>query len=187
MSEKNTSQKQYIKKRRETLIGADSKRPQAQKGMGGPRGVITESSDNFGASWKNLLSYAKPQMVAIVIAMLCAVIGTVISLIGPKQIQKITAVFVGVSLDGSCEADRDDIGISPGDCDPMTCSDRCVRPSLLLSSDIGFRIEISLGHICGFRLSLGPVRRSTGCGRQIRLSLRCGELPGFVFVHSSTS
>ena len=53
MSEKNTSQKQYIKKSRETLIGADSKRPQAQKGMGGPRGVITESSDNFGASWKN--------------------------------------------------------------------------------------------------------------------------------------
>ena len=116
--------------------------------------------------------------------------------LGFKQIQKITAVFVGVSLDGSCEADRDDIGISPGDCDPMTCLDRCVRPSLLLSSDIGFRVslrrvgfrtELSLGHIWGFRLSLGPVRRSTGCGRQIRLSLRCGELLGFVFVHSSTS
>lgn len=104
MSEKNTSQKQYIKKSRETLIGADSKRPQAQKGMGGPRGVITESSDNFGASWKNLLSYAKPQMVAIVIAMLCAVIGTVISLIGPKQIQKITDLITA-GVTGSIDLD----------------------------------------------------------------------------------
>ena len=104
MSEKNTSQKQYIKKSRETLIGADSKRPQAQKGIGGPRGVITESSDNFGASWKNLLSYAKPQMVAIVIAMLCAVIGTVISLIGPKQIQKITDLITA-GVTGSIDLD----------------------------------------------------------------------------------
>lgn len=104
MSEKNTSQKQYIKKSRETLIGAGSKRPQAQKGMGGPRGVITESSDNFGASWKNLLSYAKPQMVGIVIAMVCAVIGTVISLIGPKQIQKITDLITA-GVTGSIDLD----------------------------------------------------------------------------------
>lgn len=90
MSEYNTSQKQYIKKSREQFIGADSKRPQAQKGFGGPKGVITEKSDNFGASWKKLLNYAKPQMPAIIIAMSCAVIGTIISLIGPKQIQKIT-------------------------------------------------------------------------------------------------
>ncbi|MBQ1898292.1 MAG: ABC transporter ATP-binding protein [Ruminococcus sp.] len=72
--------------------------------MGGPRGVITESSDNFGASWKNLLSYAKPQMVAIVIAMLCAVIGTVISLIGPKQIQKITDLITA-GVTGSIDLD----------------------------------------------------------------------------------
>ncbi|MBQ3285458.1 MAG: ABC transporter ATP-binding protein [Ruminococcus sp.] len=90
MSENNTSQKQYIKKSREQFIGADSKRPQAQKGFGGPKGVVTEKSDNFGAAWKNLLSYAKPQMPAIIIAMTCAVIGTIIALIGPKQIQKIT-------------------------------------------------------------------------------------------------
>lgn len=104
MSEKNTSQKQYIKKSRETLIGAGSKRPQAQKGMGGPRGVITESSDNFGASWKKLLSYAKPQMVGIVVAMVCAVIGTVIALIGPKQIQKITDLITA-GVTGSIDLD----------------------------------------------------------------------------------
>ena len=104
MSENRASQKQYIKKSRETLIGADAKRPQAQKGFGGPKGVITEKSDNFGASWKKLLTYAKPQMPAIVIAMTCAVIGTVISLIGPKQIQKITDLITE-GITGSIDLD----------------------------------------------------------------------------------
>ncbi len=90
MPENKTSKPQYIKKEREAMIGANSKAPQAQKGMGGPRGVITEKSDNFGATWKKMIAYAKPQMPATVIAMTCAVIGTIISLIGPKQIKKIT-------------------------------------------------------------------------------------------------
>ncbi len=90
MSKKNTSNPQYIKKTREEFIGAGSKRPQAQKGMGGPRGVVTEKSDNFGEAWKKTLSYARPQLPAIIVAMTCAVIGTIIALIGPGQIQKIT-------------------------------------------------------------------------------------------------
>ena len=90
MPENKTSKPQYIKKEREAMIGANRKSPQAQKGMGGPRGVITEKSDNFGATWKKMIAYAKPQMPATVIAMTCAVIGTIISLIGPKQIKKIT-------------------------------------------------------------------------------------------------
>ena len=86
----NNSKPQYIKKEREALIGVNAKQPQVRKGMGGPRGVVTEKSDNFGAAWKQMLSYAKPQLPAIIIAMTCAVIGTIIALIGPKQIQKIT-------------------------------------------------------------------------------------------------
>lgn len=90
MTDHNNSKPQYIKKEREALIGVNAKQPQVRKGMGGPRGVVTEKSDNFGAAWKELLSYAKPQLPAIIIAMTCAVIGTIIALIGPKQIQKIT-------------------------------------------------------------------------------------------------
>lgn len=90
MSDKKTSKPEYIKKKRETLIGADSKRPEARKGMGGPRGVVTEKPHNFGESWKKMIAYIRPQMAAVIIAMTCAVIGTVISLIGPKQIQRIT-------------------------------------------------------------------------------------------------
>lgn len=90
MTDHNNSKPQYIKKEREALIGVNAKQPQVRKGMGGPRGVVTEKSDNFGAAWKEMLSYAKPQLPAIIIAMTCAVIGTIIALIGPKQIQKIT-------------------------------------------------------------------------------------------------
>ncbi len=90
MTDHNNSKPQYIKKEREALIGVNAKQPQVRKGMGGPRGVVTEKSDSFGAAWKELLSYAKPQLPAIIIAMTCAVIGTIIALIGPKQIQKIT-------------------------------------------------------------------------------------------------
>ena len=90
MSDKKTSKPEYIKKKRETLIGAGSKRPEAQKGMGGPRGVVTETPHNFGESWKKMIAYIRPQMPAVIIAMTCAVIGTVISLIGPKQLQRIT-------------------------------------------------------------------------------------------------
>lgn len=90
MTDKNTSKPQYIKKNRETLIGADAKLPQAGRGPGRPRGVVTEQAGNFGESWKKMIAYAKPQMPAIIIAMTCAVIGTIIALIGPKQIQKIT-------------------------------------------------------------------------------------------------
>ena len=86
----NNSSKKYIRKEREALIGVNSKRPDAKKGMGGPRGVVTEKSDNFGKAWKQTLEYAKPQMPAIATAMTCAVLGTVISLIGPRQVQKIT-------------------------------------------------------------------------------------------------
>ena len=104
MSDKKTSKPEYIKKKRETLIGVDSKRPEASKGMGGPRGVVTEKPHNFGESWKKMIAYIRPQMAAVIIAMTCAVIGTIISLIGPKQIQRITdlitqGITTGIDLD----------------------------------------------------------------------------------------
>ncbi|MBQ3265636.1 MAG: ABC transporter ATP-binding protein [Ruminococcus sp.] len=72
--------------------------------MGGPRGVVTERSDNFGGAWKRMIAYAKPQIPATIIAMTCAVIGTIISLIGPKQIQKITDLITQ-GITGSIDLD----------------------------------------------------------------------------------
>lgn len=99
-----STEKKYIKKEREALIGVNSKRPQTSKGPGGPRGVVTEKSDNFGSAWKRMLEYAKPQLPATVVAMTCAVIGTIISLIGPKQIQKITDLITQ-GIQGSIDLD----------------------------------------------------------------------------------
>lgn len=78
-------------KKKEQFIGANSKRPTGRSG--GPRGhgaMVVEKPKNFKESWGKMLRYARPEMPAIVIAMSCAVIGTIISLVGPGQIQKIT-------------------------------------------------------------------------------------------------
>ena len=91
MPEKITPpENKVIKKKRQDLIGVNSKRPQAQKGMGGPKGVVTEKPKNFGASWKKMISYAKPQMFLAVIGLICAAVGTILSLIGPRYIRQIT-------------------------------------------------------------------------------------------------
>ena len=124
MSENKTPspEKKYIKKEREALIGVNTKRPQVQKGMGGPKGVITEKSDNFGASWEKLLHYAKPQMPAILVAMICAVIGTIISLIGPTQVQKITDLINA----GVPDEEMLSSGIAPPPIDIQLVTSTCI-------------------------------------------------------------
>lgn len=86
----NPSEKRVIKKERQNLIGVNSKRPQAQRGMGGPRGVVTEKPKNFKRSWKKMIAYAKPQMPLAIIGLVCAAVGTLVSLIGPRFISRIT-------------------------------------------------------------------------------------------------
>ncbi len=92
MPDKNYSsdKNKVIKKEYESVIGAGAKRPRAQRGPGGPRGVVTERADNFSASWAKMIKYASPQMPMVITALLCAVAGCIISLIGPSQISRIT-------------------------------------------------------------------------------------------------
>jgi len=98
MSENNSSNKQYIKKQREELIGANSKRPTARKGgPGGHGAMVVEKPKNFKESWGKMIRYSKPQMPAIIVALICAVGGTVISLIGPGYIKKVTDL-IGAGL-----------------------------------------------------------------------------------------
>lgn len=86
----NPSENKVIKKERQNLIGVNSKRPQAQRGMGGPRGVVTEKPKNFKQSWKKMIAYAKPQMPLAIIGLVCAAVGTLVSLVGPRFISQIT-------------------------------------------------------------------------------------------------
>ena len=73
-------------KKKEALIGIDSKRPVTR----GRSAMVTEKPKNFKESWGKMIRYSRPEMPAIVIAMICALIGTIIALVGPGQIQKIT-------------------------------------------------------------------------------------------------
>ena len=73
-------------KKKEKLIGIDSKRPVTR----GRSAMVTEKPKNFKETWGKMIRYMRPEMPAVVIAMLCALIGTVIALVGPGQIQKIT-------------------------------------------------------------------------------------------------
>ncbi len=78
-------------KKKEALIGVNAKRPTERRGgPGGHGAVVVEKPKNFKESWGKMLRYSRPEMPAIVIAMTCAIIGTIISLVGPGQIQKIT-------------------------------------------------------------------------------------------------
>ena len=94
------------KKKREEFIGSGSKRPTGNNhGPGSNRALVTETPKNCGRSWGRMLSYSRPELPAIIIAMLFALIGTVIALIGPGQIQKITdyitaGMMTGIDLDG---------------------------------------------------------------------------------------
>ncbi len=78
-------------KKKEKFIGMDSKRPTGRRGgPGGHGAMVSEKPKNFKESWGKMIRYAHPEMPAIIIAMLCAIIGTVIALVGPGEIQKIT-------------------------------------------------------------------------------------------------
>ncbi len=78
-------------KKKEQLIGMNAKRPTARRGgPGGSGAMVVEKPKNFKESWGKMIRYSRPEMPAIVIAMTCAIIGTVIALVGPGQIQKIT-------------------------------------------------------------------------------------------------
>ena len=96
-------------KKKEALIGANSKRPLAQKGPGAHRGMVTEKPKNFRKAWAQMLNYSRPWLPAIAIAMLFALGGTVIALIGPGQIQRITdyitsGLLTGIDLEGVTSA-----------------------------------------------------------------------------------
>lgn len=98
MTENNSSNKQYIRKQREELIGANSKRPTERKGgPGGHGAMVVEKPKNFKESWGKMIRYAKPQMPAVIVALICAVGGTIISLIGPGYIKQVTDL-IGAGL-----------------------------------------------------------------------------------------
>ncbi|MGN0403441.1 MAG: ABC transporter ATP-binding protein [Acetatifactor sp.] len=59
-----------------------------------------EKAENVVGTWKELLLYCRKYMVGIVIALICAVLGTVLTLIGPDKLSEMTdCITEGVSPD----------------------------------------------------------------------------------------
>lgn len=75
----------------EYQLGSASK-PQRRPKMGHGRGPV-EKPKNFKDTWKKLFLFTKKYWVAMIIAVLCAIIGTVLTLLGPDKLSDLTNVI----------------------------------------------------------------------------------------------
>lgn len=72
------------------LGSAKTSRPAPGGPMGHGRGPGGEKSKDLIGTWKKLLSYCKKYLPLFIIAIICAVIGTVLHLMGPDKLSDIT-------------------------------------------------------------------------------------------------
>lgn len=59
-----------------------------------------EKAKDFKKTWGQLILYSKPQIPAVIVALVCAAIGSVLSLVGPNQISKITNLITNGFMKG---------------------------------------------------------------------------------------
>ncbi|MFQ6792564.1 MAG: ABC transporter ATP-binding protein [Thomasclavelia sp.] len=75
-----------------------------QRLNGGPGRGSGEKSQDFVGTWKKLIAYCKKYLVVIIIAVICAIFGTVLTLIGPDKLSELTdiitaGIMTGIDLD----------------------------------------------------------------------------------------
>lgn len=60
--------------------------------MGGPGGMGAsgEKAKDFKKTWGKLIAYCKPHLPAIITALVCAAIGSILTLVGPNKLSEIT-------------------------------------------------------------------------------------------------
>ena len=64
-----------------------------------------EKSKDFKGTWGKIINYCKSYIPAIVIAIICSIISTVLTLIGPDKLKEITnliaeGIMTGIDMDG---------------------------------------------------------------------------------------
>lgn len=72
--------------------------------MAGPR--VAEKPKNFKKSWGKLLRFGKPYLIPVIVALIAAIAGTALILIGPKQVSKLTDI-IAASVAGAPAIFRD--------------------------------------------------------------------------------
>lgn len=75
-----------------------------QRLNGGPRRGSGEKSQDFVGTWKKLIAYCKKYLAVIIIAVICVIFGTVLTLIGPDKLSELTdiitaGIMTGIDLD----------------------------------------------------------------------------------------
>lgn len=67
-------------------------RPQGGRGPGGmgAMGAGGEKAKDFKGTWSKLIAYCKPLLPLIIIALVCAAIGSMLTLVGPNKLSDIT-------------------------------------------------------------------------------------------------
>lgn len=79
--------------KKKTMVGANAKKPHIGH-HGGPGGKMHgEKPKDFKKSWGELIRYAKKEMPYVIVALVCAMLGTIISLIGPNVLSGITDII----------------------------------------------------------------------------------------------
>ena len=87
-------------------LGQANRRPM-RRGPGGPGGRMGagEKPKDLIGTWKKLLGYCQKYIAFIVIALLCAVGGTVLTLIGPDKLSEITKYIQAGLISGNVDLD----------------------------------------------------------------------------------
>lgn len=79
----------------EYVIG-QNRHAQRQNHMGPVPGAMSgtgEKAKDFKKTWGKLIAYGKPQIPAVIVALVCAAIGSVLSLVGPNKLSDITNII----------------------------------------------------------------------------------------------
>ena len=73
---------------------------------GGGRGFVGgEKPKDFGTALKKLFSHAKQYLPVLIVAIICAIIGTVTTLVGPGRLREITDIIMA-GINGGIDLDR---------------------------------------------------------------------------------
>ncbi len=80
--------------KKKTMVGANTAKPPiAHKGGPGGNKFHGEKPKDFKKTWGELINYAKKYVPAVIVAIICAMAATIISLIGPDVLSKITDII----------------------------------------------------------------------------------------------
>ncbi len=80
--------------KKKTMVGAkNTKVPTPHRGGPGGNKFHGEKPKDFKKTWGELIRYCKKYVPAVITAILCALFGTIISLVGPKILSQITDII----------------------------------------------------------------------------------------------